>query len=154
MALIKCSECDKEVSSKAVNCPSCGNPIKKEKKKSGGCLKLFILIFLGALVVTSFMPSNKKSSVSKTYSVNHEKVKQLFNSDKEKMTKDSIWTTRDIFKVGVLDNGSNRDGYASYVCQVLYDYGFKGKRVWVQVIDIAKLVRNGKWEKLGDKHCL
>ena len=106
------------------------------------------------LPLTSFMPSNKKSSVSKTYSVNHEKVKQLFNSDKEKMTKDSIWTTRDIFKVGVLDNGSNRDGYASYVCQVLYDYGFKGKRVWVQVIDIAKLVRNGKWEKLGDKHCL
>ena len=28
MALIKCSECGKEVSSKASTCPNCGNPIK------------------------------------------------------------------------------------------------------------------------------
>lgn len=27
MALIKCSECGKEVSSKAQSCPNCGNPI-------------------------------------------------------------------------------------------------------------------------------
>lgn len=27
MALIKCPECDKEVSSKASSCPSCGHPI-------------------------------------------------------------------------------------------------------------------------------
>lgn len=27
MALIKCSECGKEVSSNATSCPSCGNPI-------------------------------------------------------------------------------------------------------------------------------
>ncbi|HBM98519.1 MAG TPA: hypothetical protein DD413_03750 [Ruminococcus sp.] len=27
MALIKCSECGKEVSSKAHSCPNCGNPI-------------------------------------------------------------------------------------------------------------------------------
>ncbi len=28
MALIKCDECGKEVSSKAISCPSCGNPIQ------------------------------------------------------------------------------------------------------------------------------
>lgn len=27
MALIKCSECGKEISDKAPNCPNCGNPI-------------------------------------------------------------------------------------------------------------------------------
>jgi uncharacterized membrane protein YvbJ len=27
MSLIKCSECGKEISDKAANCPSCGNPI-------------------------------------------------------------------------------------------------------------------------------
>lgn len=33
MALIKCSECKKEVSNKAKACPHCGNPINVEKKK-------------------------------------------------------------------------------------------------------------------------
>jgi len=31
MSLIKCSECGKEVSSQAVSCPSCGNPIAAKK---------------------------------------------------------------------------------------------------------------------------
>ena len=34
MALIKCSECGKEISDKAESCPHCGNPIsKKEESK-------------------------------------------------------------------------------------------------------------------------
>lgn len=30
MSLINCSECNKQVSSNAISCPNCGNPIKKE----------------------------------------------------------------------------------------------------------------------------
>ena len=33
MALIKCSECKKQVSDKAVSCPHCGFPLKEEPKK-------------------------------------------------------------------------------------------------------------------------
>jgi DNA-directed RNA polymerase subunit RPC12/RpoP len=33
MALIKCSECQKEVSDKAVSCPNCGNPIFLEENQ-------------------------------------------------------------------------------------------------------------------------
>lgn len=33
MALIKCSECGKEISDKASACPSCGAPIEKEEQK-------------------------------------------------------------------------------------------------------------------------
>jgi hypothetical protein len=90
---------------------------------------------------------------SKTYSTQHEQVKQRFQSNEEKTAKDAIWTARDIFKVGVIDDGSRRDGYADYVCQVLYDYGFKSQKVWVQVIDIVQLSRNGKWVKLGESRC-
>ena len=32
MALIKCSECGKEVSDKAESCPNCGNPINQASK--------------------------------------------------------------------------------------------------------------------------
>lgn len=58
-----------------------------------------------------------------------------------------------MFKVGVLDNGTERDGYADYVCSVLVERGLRGKGISVQVIDIAKLVRTNKWVKLGEAHC-
>ena len=32
MALIKCSECGKEISDKASTCPNCGNPINQANK--------------------------------------------------------------------------------------------------------------------------
>lgn len=35
MALIKCSECEKEVSNKAVVCPGCGAPFESEAIGSG-----------------------------------------------------------------------------------------------------------------------
>ena len=46
MALIKCKECEKEISSNAVNCPSCGAPVKPIKKKGG------ILNYLKKIVIT------------------------------------------------------------------------------------------------------
>lgn len=68
MALIKCLECGKEISDKAVSCPNCGNPIisttinsqsngkveiemtnKKWKKRSLIALGLF---FLGWITMT------------------------------------------------------------------------------------------------------
>ena len=33
MALIKCSECGRDVSDRAVSCPACGNPIKTPESK-------------------------------------------------------------------------------------------------------------------------
>jgi len=92
-------------------------------------------------------------ATDKEYSSQHTQVMKYFKSGKEPKVKDAIWTSDHIFKVGVLDDGSRRDGYADYVCQVLYDYGLSGKGVWVQVIDISKLSRAGKWVKLGEAHC-
>lgn len=101
-------------------------------------------------VVSSIVAINGNAE---TYSSSHERVKKLFKSSEEKTAKDAVWTDRDVFKVGVIDDGSRRDGYADYVCQVLYDYGFKGEKVWVQVIDIVKLTQDGSWVKLGESHC-
>ena len=36
MALVKCKECGKEISDKAVVCVNCGNPISTNKKKKKG----------------------------------------------------------------------------------------------------------------------
>lgn len=49
MALIKCSECGKEISDKSKTCIHCGNKIKKNKKKINENL-LIILIVAGILL--------------------------------------------------------------------------------------------------------
>jgi hypothetical protein len=36
MALIKCSECGKDVSSNAASCPNCGNPVTMKSGPFGG----------------------------------------------------------------------------------------------------------------------
>jgi hypothetical protein len=107
-----------------------------------------IILFLWIYVVVS-----SNTFAAQSYSANHEKVTKLFQSNQEKTAKDAIWTTQNIFKIGVFDDASSRNGYARYVCSVLYDYGFKGKRVWVQIIDIIELTKNGKWVKLGEARC-
>ena len=73
MALVKCTECSKEISDKALTCPYCGNPIapvlspvqpKIIVKKNEGCFLqtlnigcLLVLIIIG-LVVASMIFSN------------------------------------------------------------------------------------------------
>ena len=44
MGLIKCKDCNKEVSPSAEKCPSCGCPIKK--KSNWGCLLILVLLFV------------------------------------------------------------------------------------------------------------
>lgn len=72
---------------------------------------------------------------------------------KEKITKDAIWNGDKFFYVGVWDDGSNRNGYAEYVCLVAYDYGLKGEHIYVKVVDYAKVVKQEGFEKLGEAFC-
>jgi len=92
-------------------------------------------------------------SFSKSFGPKHDKVAKLFQGNEEPKAKDAVWTQEDIFKIGVIDDGTNRDGYAEYACAVLYKEGFKGKRVWVQIIDIVKLNKIGEWVRLGEAKC-
>lgn len=71
MALIKCPECGKDVSSKAPGCPNCGHPIRPAKQgKSqtslgcGSCLLLLIIIFIFSGIFGSLSDDNKKKSTS------------------------------------------------------------------------------------------
>tara|TARA_R110002050_G_scaffold269917_1_gene412441 strand:- start:55418 stop:55720 length:303 start_codon:yes stop_codon:yes gene_type:complete len=79
-----------------------------------------------------------------------EDIKNYFISENEPSVKDAVWTDDHIFKVGVLDNGSNRDGFADYVCLELNQKGLKD--TLVRVVDIAA-IQKGKWVNLGTSHC-
>lgn len=173
MALIKCRECGREVSSKAKNCPSCGvNAPWRTKTHILFAWVSFSFLAVALLVIwlaggekktdlaseapiKDVVASEKPQPIPKdgAYSPQHKKVQDIFRSAKEPTAKDALWTDKNIFKVGVINDGSLRNGYAESVCQVLYDEGFSGKRVYVQIVDIVKLQSTGAWEKIGEAQC-
>jgi len=52
MALVKCSECGKDVSDTASACPSCGAPLKQVPVvKPGGCRRLVTLTLIASAVI-------------------------------------------------------------------------------------------------------
>jgi hypothetical protein len=52
--------------------------------------------------------------------------------------------------VGVIDDGTNRNGYAEYICLVLSEHGIKGGVV--RIMDEASGQR-GQWKELGKASC-
>ncbi len=69
MALIKCSECKKDVSENATNCPNCGNPINtaikcpkcgsKNSKAISGASKAVSIAIWGIFAANKVMSKNE-----------------------------------------------------------------------------------------------
>jgi len=87
------------------------------------------------------------------YNEYHDAAEDHFRSSKEPTALDADWPTPSSFYVSVKDNGRNRDGYAEYVCQVLMDYGFKGRAIVIRIIDIDYLANNMDYRILGTGFC-
>lgn len=83
-----------------------------------------------------------------------QEITDYFLSDQEPTVLDATWTADKIFKIGVTDDGSRRDGFAEYACgEINNQFNAKGQGVWVQVIDYDKLMKTKEWVKLGEAHC-
>ena len=137
-----------------------GQPTPQKRGMSStakGLIIGFFLLIVISVIFSEKQPSRRTSPAVVTPSTpqisetEREAIATYFKGDEEPTAKDAVWTSSTMFKVGVLDNGSPRDGYAQYVCEVLRERGIRG--VDVQVIDIAKLVRTKKWVKLGQARC-
>lgn len=82
MALTKCSECGKEVSTKADKCPHCGAPVKK---KTSGCAIIAAVLF-GVILLTALLPtcSPSNSGPSATTTTDAETKIAAYNAAKAK----------------------------------------------------------------------
>lgn len=60
MALIKCKECGKEISSAAAACPNCGKPVAKTTPAAKGCLS--VIVVLGVLGWIGRFASDQENS--------------------------------------------------------------------------------------------
>lgn len=166
MALVKCKECGAEISKKAKKCPQCGAPNKKKTSVFtlivAGLFTFILFVFLFSEGTQQSMLANQPVPASptkeeKNYDAKKAAIKKgiedIFKSDKEKTAKDAIWTSDDMFKVAVIDNGRDRSAYADYVCEVLAEHKFTNQRVTVKIIDVVKLSRKEQWVELGSAQC-
>ncbi len=64
MALKKCKECGKEVSTKAESCPNCGAVLKRKTSGCAGCLAVFIIGFIVLGVIGSLVDTDTASRSS------------------------------------------------------------------------------------------
>ena len=118
---------------------------------------IVIALLLIALLVTC-VSGGSDSEESKPSSSDISLGKQNSISQKlmatEPKVKDAYWSTSKTLLIGVLDDKTRRDGYASYICETLYMEGLKGKDVWVKVIDIVKVANENSRVVLGEARCL
>ena len=71
----------------------------------------------------------------------------------EKKIKDVSWGSDKTLRIGVLDNGNNRSGFAGYVCLILAENGLSKNETYVKIIDIRKVISSGEFIKLGEAFC-
>jgi hypothetical protein len=60
------------------------------------------------------------------------------------------------WSVGIFDDGTNRNGYAEYLCLTLKDAGVDQKGTIVRVVDMAKIAQGGvpgRETSLGSMNC-
>jgi len=67
--------------------------------------------------------------------------------------KDFMITDSGAVYVGVLDNGSDRDGYARYVCEVAKGNASGSGSRLIKIIDIAAVSRGDGFKELGSHRC-
>src|SRR5690348_16634106 len=69
MALIKCLECGREISSECVTCPGCGWVLKPKQSRANSCLAVAGCVF-GFFVIMATLSQNHSVSPSQTSSPN------------------------------------------------------------------------------------
>jgi len=150
MALIKCKECNKEVSSDAATCPGCGKTIKA-KKKSMGCGTFILIIIVGLVVIGYFSSSDKGSSSAprkvKT-SVNFNEIEKgvgaLIKAGLVKKVNPSLneaYVSRSLWNSTTIDQKKTAGYLLGYYCGHK-----KGSNLyWVEIKDINSGKKLAKW---------
>lgn len=102
MALIKCKECGKEISSEAPTCPGCGNPQKAVPQKSSSVFGIVLKVLISLFVILVIAPLVICGGVFQQVGTNTIK---RFEEAKKEETKIQIRNLESALKLFKLDNG-------------------------------------------------
>ena len=104
------------------------------------------LLYISSLLLSPFIHAE-------TYSEDHETVRKYLLNNTEGRVKKATWLYPNTIKLGVVDNGHSRSGFAEFTCVIFRQMGFKGKDVLVHIVDIEKFDIESNSETLGGAHC-
>lgn len=109
MALRKCKECGKDVSSKASACPNCGAPVKKAPTQygCGGCLGILLICFLLLFIVGLFAP--KSSILPATPETSKQRSEREAKEQQKRATAEAVAVKIENFKKWALANTAVTD---------------------------------------------
>lgn len=109
-------------------------------------------ILAGFIVAsTALIVGCSEGNATGNVTINEEAIKSTVMQDSS--AQDFLVTDDGAIYVGVLDNGSNRDGYAASVCEVVRTNATgEGNRL-VRIIDIAAVSRGEGFKTLGRHQC-
>jgi hypothetical protein len=120
-------------------------------------MKKVIIVFLSLFALGSLLilfdspdtgPEHATSSIDDDIK---KSVVDYFQSE-DSISKDAFWSSDSLLKVGVIDDMTSRNGYASYVCEVISDYGITTPTA-IHVVDIVKIKLKNDWVILGKAKC-
>lgn len=151
MALVKCSECGHEVAEHAFSCPNCGahDPSKTGAKFLKGCfITIGVIITVIVMLISYASASESENSVitaAKKQIESEPKVVELLYDPKAAVQ----------WHIGVIDDGSKRYGYASYICDILHEHSLISQNTSVRIVDISEVNRGETFRKasLGRVNC-
>ena len=168
---ILCKTCGKKISKNAKICPHCGEHYTRYslwQKIKYSILGIFVFLFaVGFLSNPDMFDVSPPTTIEKSGKIvqivkptkDEIKAKEALKSKvkniliKEPKIKDVLWSSDNILQIGIFDDGTNRNGYAEYICLVLNENGFENQRTMVQLIDIVKLTQTGQYTELGKTFC-
>lgn len=134
-----------------------------KKTTSTPFYKKKIVLLIGALLIIvllgkMFSKNNETNTTNSTHSsISKEDVneKALNEIRKEEKVEEAIITDENVLYVSVKDDGTRRDGYAEYLCQILKENGSTVN--WVKITKVGSTndpnKDNAYGVLLGDAYC-
>lgn len=110
----------------------------------------FLIALLSLSLIACGSPSEKSTLPEVTEQQRQELVDYL-KSNNEPTIKDAMFDTNRQLKISVVDDGTNRDGLATYVCEIINER-FDSNGYMVTVYDAEKIMQN-EWKRLGQVKC-
>lgn len=93
----------------------------------------------------------KQANNPKVTEQQRQELVDYLKSDNEPTIKDAMFDSDKQLKISVIDDGTSRDGLATYVCEVINER-FDSDGYMVTVYDAEKIMQN-EWKRLGQVKC-
>ena len=145
MALIKCTECEKEISEKAEKCPNCGAPNKVLEQKKDLSVGQYLLLFLVVAILFGLHSVGKGES--KGVVMTDDGIRTVYSNDFEILYEETtVEKEKDTFKIKGKIKQNLNESYTGIMITINL-LGEDGEKIReTDGIQYSKYLGNNIWE--------